>query len=273
MWYNADVQSIGKDTAGKDTIMEYGLIGERLGHSYSKQIHEKLADYSYDLCPLSKEEFPFFMERRHFRAINVTIPYKKDVIPYLDELDENAAAIGAVNTIVNKGGRLIGHNTDFSGFAYMVKEAGVTIAGKKVLVLGTGGASAAILAVLKSQAAAQIVSVSRTGRGGAATYEECSSLHSDAQLIVNTTPVGMYPAIDASPLDLTPFTTCEAVLDVIYNPAETKLTAQAKSLGMKGVTGLSMLVAQAKYACEFFLETSLPDDVIPRITEEIRSSL
>ena len=253
--------------------MEYGLIGEKLGHSYSKQIHEKLAAYTYDLCPLTREEFPVFMEQRAFRAINVTIPYKKDVIPYLDELDENAAAIGAVNTIVNKDGRLVGHNTDFSGFAYMMREAGINAAGKKVLVLGTGGASAAVLAVLRRQGAARVISVSRTGKDGAVTYEECAALHRDAALIVNTTPVGMYPAVDASPLDLAPFSGCEAVLDVIYNPGETKLTAQAKALGMKGVTGLSMLVAQAKYACEFFLETTLPDDLIPRITEEIRTAL
>lgn len=253
--------------------MEYGLIGEKLGHSYSKQIHEKLAAYTYDLCPLTREEFPVFMERRAFRAINVTIPYKKDVIPYLDELDENAAAIGAVNTIVNRDGRLVGHNTDFSGFAYMMREAGINAARKKVLVLGTGGASAAVLAVLRRQGAARVISVSRTGKDGAVTYEECAALHRDASLIVNTTPVGMYPAVDASPLDLAPFSGCEAVLDVIYNPGETKLTAQAKALGMKGVTGLSMLVAQAKYACEFFLETTLPDDLIPRITEEIRTAL
>ena len=259
--------------------MEYGLIGEKLGHSYSKLIQEKLADYNrtsgytYDLHPLTREEFPHFMEQKDFKAVNVTIPYKKDVIPYLDELDENAAAIGAVNTIVNRDGRLIGHNTDFSGFTYMMKEAGINAAGKKTLVLGTGGASAAILAVLKKQGAAQIISVSRTGKGEAVTYEECISLHSDAKLIVNTTPVGMYPAVDASPLDLTPFTSCGAVLDVIYNPGETRLTAQAKSLGKKGITGLSMLVAQAKYAFEFFLDVSLPDELIPRITEEIRASL
>ena len=253
--------------------MEYGLIGEKLGHSYSKQIHEKLAAYTYDLCPLTREEFPVFMEQRAFRAINVTIPYKKDVIPYLDELDENAAAIEAVNTIVNRDGRLVGHNTDFSGFAYMMREAGINAAGKKVLVLGTGGASAAVLAVLRRQGAARVISVSRTGKDGAVTYEECAALHRDAALIVNTTPVGMYPAVDASPLDLAPFSGCEAVLDVIYNPGETKLTAQAKALAMKGVTGLSMLVAQAKSACEFFLETTLPDDLIPRITEEIRTAL
>ena len=253
--------------------VEYGLIGEKLGHSYSKLIHEKLADYTYDLTPLSREEFPAFMERRDFKAINVTIPYKKAVIPYLDELDENAAAIGAVNTIVNQNGRLTGHNTDFSGFEYMVRESGVRVSGKKALVLGTGGAAAAVLAVLKKTGAGTIVSVSRTGKDGAVTYEDAARLHADAGLIVNTTPVGMYPNVDASPLELSPFKSCEAVLDVIYNPGETRLTAQAKALGMKGVTGLSMLVAQAKYACEFFLETDLDDAVIPKITEEIAASM
>ncbi|MEI3176577.1 MAG: shikimate dehydrogenase [Lachnospiraceae bacterium] len=253
--------------------MEYGLIGEKLGHSYSKLIHEKLADYTYDLCPLSREEFPVFMEQRAFKAINVTIPYKKEVIPYLDELDDNAAAIGAVNTIVNKEGRLIGHNTDFSGFAYMVRESGVEVFGKKALVLGTGGASNAVLAVLKKLGADPVISVSRTGKNGAVTYEACVAEHSDASVIVNTTPVGMFPNMDASPLDLTPFKACEAVLDVIYNPGETKLTAQAKGLGMKGVTGLTMLVAQAKYACELFLETTLDDAVIPVITKEIADQM
>ena len=249
--------------------MEYGLIGEKLGHSYSKLIHEKLADYTYDLCPLSREEFPGFMERRDFKAINVTIPYKKDVIPYLDEMDENAAAIGAVNTIVNKNGRLIGHNTDFSGFEYMVVSNGISLSGKKALVLGTGGASNAVAAVFRKLGAASVILVSRTGKGEAVTYEQSLSDHTDAQIIANTTPVGMFPNVDASPLDLTPFTSCEAVLDVIYNPAKTRLTIQAEALGMKGVTGLSMLVAQAKYACEFFLEHPIDDAVIPEITQAV----
>ncbi len=273
--------------------MEYGLIGEKLGHSYSKLIQERLADYAmadtagvkeafrkrcpdgytYDLCPLSREEFPVFMKARNFKALNVTIPYKKEVIPYLDELDNNAAAIGAVNTIVNKDGRLIGHNTDFSGFEYMIRANAVEIQGKKTLVLGTGGASLAVLAVLEKLGASPILSVSRSGKGNAVTYEECLERHTDAEVIVNTTPVGMFPAVDASPLDLTPFKNCKAVLDVIYNPGETKLTAQAKALGMKGVTGLSMLTAQAKAAFEFFLELPMDDSLIPVITKEIADQM
>ncbi|MCD2493041.1 shikimate dehydrogenase [Lacrimispora sp. NSJ-141] len=249
--------------------MEYGLIGEKLGHSYSKLIHEKLADYAYDLVPLSREEFPEFMKSRAFKAVNVTIPYKKEVIPYLDEIDAHAAAIGAVNTIVNKDGRLIGHNTDFSGFEYMTVSSQTEVLGKKALVLGTGGASLAILAVLKKLGAASIISVSRSGKGNAVTYEECLTHHTDAELIVNTTPVGMFPDLSSSPLDLTPFTACRCVLDIIYNPAVTRLAAQARSLGMKGITGLSMLVAQAKYACEFFLERKIDDSVIPEITKEL----
>ena len=139
--------------------MEYGLIGEKLGHSYSKDIHEMLADYTYDLHPLSKEEFKTFMEEHAFQAINVTIPYKQDVIPYLDEMDENAKAIGAVNTIVNKNGKLCGHNTDFSGFMYMLKKHNITIEGKKCVVLGDGGASKAVVAVLKKMGAKEIVIV------------------------------------------------------------------------------------------------------------------
>lgn len=253
--------------------MNFGLIGEKLGHSYSKLIHEELTDYTYDLCPLSKEEFPIFMKERNFRAINVTIPYKKAVIPYLDELDENARTIGAVNTIVNKSGRLIGHNTDFSGFLYMVEHHNIAIKSKKVLVLGTGGASLAIIAVLKHLEAGEILTISRSKKEGAITYEDCLAHHTDAQVIVNTTPVGMYPNIDASPLSLEPFTSCEAVLDIIYNPGETRLTADARALGMQAVTGLDMLVAQALYACEFFLDTTLDKTAIPYISEKIAAAM
>lgn len=249
--------------------MEYGLIGEKLGHSYSKPIHEKLAGYTYDLIPLSREEFPKFMEEHNFKAINVTIPYKKAVIPYLDELEENAAKIGAVNTIVNRGGRLTGYNTDYMGFIYMMKSNNVDVSGKKALVLGSGGAAQAVIAALKSQQAKEVIVVSRSGKGDTVTYEECLSSHIDADVIVNTTPVGMYPDITSNPLDLRPFTKCTAVLDVIYNPEITMLTAQARELGMKGITGLSMLTAQAKYACEFFLGAAIDDSVLPQLTADI----
>lgn len=249
--------------------MDYGLIGSKLGHSYSKDIHEMLADYTYDLCPLTKEEFTDFMEKHEFKAINVTIPYKQDVIPYLTELDENAKAIGAVNTIVNKDGKLYGHNTDFSGFYYMLKKHSISVKGKKCIVLGDGGASKAIVAVLQKMEAREIIIVDIIQTESAITYEECFEKHTDAEFIVNCSPVGMYPKCDASPVDLIRFPKCEAVADVVYNPLETKLVAQAKELGMIGVNGLEMLVAQALYAVEFFLETSLDESKIDEVYQKI----
>lgn len=252
--------------------MDYGLIGEKLGHSYSKDIHEMLADYTYDIHPLSKDEFVPFMEKREFKAINVTIPYKRDVIPYLDEMDDNAKAIGAVNTIVNKDGKLCGHNTDFSGFMYMLNKHNIKIEGKKCLVLGDGGASKAVVAVLKKMGASEVIIVDIIKTETAITYDECFEKHTDAEFIANASPVGMYPKCDASPVDLKRFPKCEAVADVIYNPLETKLVTQAKELGMTGVNGLEMLVAQALYAVEFFLETKLDeakiDEVYHKLYEE-----
>ncbi len=242
--------------------MRYGLIGEKLGHSYSKLIHEKIADYTYDLIPLTKEEFIDFMTKKDFRAINVTIPYKQDVIPYLEELDPLAKEIGAVNTIVNYDGRFVGYNTDFFGFQYMLEHNDVRIKGKKCLILGSGGTSHTVLAVLNHMGASEVLVVSRQSTPGTISYEECYNKHVDAQIIVNTTPLGMYPNIDATPIDLVPFQNCEAVVDAIFNPLETKLTLQAKQLGMKGVTGLEMLVAQAKQAIEYFLAIKLEDQVI-----------
>jgi shikimate dehydrogenase len=244
--------------------MEFGLIGEKLGYSYSRIIHESFGLYPYELRPLSREDFPVFMKQRDFKGINVTIPYKRDVIPWLDEMDESARAIGAVNTIVQKDGKLIGHNTDFSGFRWMLKKNGIQAEGRKALILGTGGASAAILAALQAEGASEIYFVSRSGKDGALTYQEAAQKHADARLIVNTTPVGTFPKVDASPLDLTPFVRCEAVADIVYNPAETRLTAQAKSLGMTAATGLDMLIAQAKYAAEYFLDRPLPDELMEK---------
>ena len=242
--------------------MRYGLIGEKLGHSYSKIIHERIADYSYDLIPLSMEEFNAFMDKKDFTAINVTIPYKQAVIPFLDELDPLAKEIGAVNTIVNHHGRYIGYNTDFFGFHYMLEHNGIRIKDKKCLILGSGGTSHTVSAVFRHLGASQVLIVSRQSSDTTISYEECYSKHTDAQVIANTTPQGMYPNIDASPIDLTSFTRCEAVVDAIFNPLETKLTQQAKQQGMKGVTGLEMLVAQAKQAIEYFLDTKLEDSVI-----------
>lgn len=253
--------------------MDYGLIGEKLGHSYSKPIHEKLADYTYHICPLTKEEFKDFMEKKDFRAINVTIPYKKDVIPYLDSLDDHAKAIGAVNTIVNCDGKLRGYNTDFSGFLYMLHQHGIDASEKKCILLGNGGAAQAVIAGLKHEKAREIVIVDISPANGAITYEECFANHSDADIIVNTSPVGMYPKIDASPVDLTRFPKCSAVVDIVYNPIETMLSKQGKELGMIAVTGLEMLVAQAKYAVEIFLNKEIPEEKIQVIYKDVRKML
>ncbi len=249
--------------------MEYGLIGEKLGHSYSKMIHEKLADYNYEITPVAKENFAAFMKAGDFKAINVTIPYKSDVIPYLDTMDDNARRIGAVNTIVKRNGKLTGYNTDFYGFLYMVNHNNVKIAGKKVIVLGNGGAAKAILAVLEYLEAGDIIIVKRTAGDGIITYEECEKQHSDAQVIINTSPVGMYPNVDASPIDVSLYPNCEAVLDIIYNPLKTELLLQAEGLGIKAVNGLEMLVAQAKKAVEYFLDKKIDDAVVDEIHEKI----
>lgn len=250
-------------------MMRYGLIGEKLGHSYSKLIHEKLADYTYDLIPLSKEEFTAFMEEKAFTAINVTIPYKQAVIPYLDELSDSAKAIGAVNAIVNKGGKLYGYNTDYLGFLYTLRNNGIEVKGQKVLVLGNGGAAKAIVAALTSLSPRELITVKYKEEPDTVTYEQAARLHSDATLIVNTSPVGMFPNVDASPMDLTPYTKLNAVVDIIYNPATTKLLAQAEELGAKAVNGMEMLVAQAKYAVELFLDTKISDEAIEAVINDL----
>ena len=249
----------------------YGLIGEKLGHSYSKPIHEQLADYTYDLIPLSKEEFPVFMEQHEFTAINVTIPYKQDVIPYLDEISDAAKAIGAVNCIVNRNGKLFGHNTDYSGFLYTLKQNNIKVTGEKVLVLGNGGTAKAIMAALSSLHPKELITVKYKEEPGTVTYEQAAKLHTDASLIVNTSPVGMYPNVDASPMDLAPYKALDAVIDIIYNPTTTKLLAQAKDRGITAVNGLEMLVAQAKYAVELFLDETMPDEKIEEVMHTLFS--
>lgn len=249
--------------------MEYGLIGEKLTYSFSKIIHEQIADYTYDLCPLSKEEFKNFMEKREFKAINVTIPYKQDVIPYLYEMDENSKNIGAVNTIVNRDGKLYGYNTDFYGFLYQVQHNNVEIEGKKVIVLGNGGASKAIIAVLKYLKAREIHIVYYKENPNTITYDECYEKHSDADVIVNTTPLGMLSKENKSPVDLDKFNNLSAVLDIVYNPLKTKLILWAEKKGIKAVNGLEMLVAQAKYAVEYFIDTKIDNSIIDEISKSI----
>ena len=249
--------------------MRYGLIGEKLGHSFSKDIHERIADYTFDLIPLSKEEFKEFMEKKEFAAINVTIPYKKDVIPYLDEMDEHAKAIGAVNTIVNQNGKLKGYNTDFTGFLYMVKKHNVHMEGQKVLIIGNGGASAAIQAVVRHEKAGQMVIVDVVTGNGAISYDEMFSSHLDAEIIINTSPIGMYPRIGNAPIDISMFHKCEAVMDVIYNPILTRLCFEAQEMDIKRVNGLEMLIAQAKQSVEFFLDKKIDDQIIDDIYQDM----
>lgn len=245
--------------------MRYGLIGEKLGHSFSKIIHEQLADYTYDLIPLTRDELDAFLREKQFAALNVTIPYKETVIPYLDEVDSRAQRIGAVNTVVNRNGRLCGYNTDFYGFRYLLQKNGIDVAGKKALVLGKGGASKAVIAVLEELGASEIITVYYKEYPETVTYAECYKNHADAKIIVNTTPVGMYQNSDDCPIDLDRFTALEGVADVVYNPLRTQLVLEAEKRGIRAAGGLEMLVAQAKYAVEIFLDTHLEDARIAEI--------
>ena len=252
----------------------YGLIGSKLGHSYSKIIHEQIADYTYELMPLpTEDEARAFMERRDFAAINVTIPYKQLVIPYCDVVDPKAAAIGAVNTIVNRDGRLYGYNTDYAGFAYLARAHGVDFAGKTVLILGTGGTHSTVAAVCKDGGAAEILTASRTGKGDALTYEEAMR-RKDVQVIVNTTPCGMYPNVGQCLIDPAAFPALDAVLDVVYNPFRTELLLRAEEHHIPAASGFEMLVAQAVFAAEHFTGKALDaGTLIPDVSRQLRHEL
>lgn len=249
--------------------MEYGCIGERLAHSFSKETHQKIASYHYDLVEVAKDQLDAFMIARDFKAINVTIPYKEAVIPHLYFMDDTAKAIGAVNTVVNKDGKLYGYNTDFMGMSALAQRIGIDFRGKKVLILGTGGTCKTATAVAKSHGAKEIVTVSRKN---GVTYADAKKYHSDAQIIINTTPCGMYPDNDSSPIDLEDYPCVEAVMDAVYNPLVTKLVASAKKKGIKAECGLYMLIAQAVFACEKFIDTSFPRETIDRVFQEILTS-
>lgn len=249
--------------------MNSGLLGRKLGHSYSPQIHSFLGEYSYVLFEKEPEEVGDFVRNGDYTGINVTIPYKKDVIPYLDELSPTAEKMGAVNTIVRRSdGTLFGHNTDYFGFLYMVRQSGIQVAGKKVLVLGSGGASNTTVKAL-ADLGAQVVIISRSGENNYGNLH----LHADAAVIVNTTPVGMYPNTGAAPLDLTRFPHLEGVLDVIYNPARTQLLLDAEALGLPNANGLWMLVAQAKESAEYFLDKAIDDSVIETIYRKLSAQM
>ena len=234
----------------------YGLLGETLGHSFSPQIHACLGDYEYKLFEVAPEDLGDFLCSGSFEGLNVTIPYKKAVMPYLAEISENAKAIGSVNTItVLPNGTLRGDNTDYDGFLYLVRRSGIAVNGKKALVLGTGGASLPVKKVLSDLGAREIISISRTGENNYQNLEK----HFDADLIVNTTPVGMYPNNLQAPLSLDGFSHLSGVLDIVYNPQKTQLILDAEQRGIPAFSGLTMLVAQAKRAAELFLNTNIDD--------------
>ena len=232
--------------------MKCGLIGRKLGHSYSCQIHHAIADYSYDLWELEPEQLAPFLQKGDFAGVNVTIPYKQQVIPYLDDLSDTARAIGAVNTIVNRSGRLYGDNTDLAGMIALIRRLGLELHGKKVLILGTGGTSKTARAAAQQLGAAEVYRLSRSGREDAVTYEEARRLHGDAAVLINTTPCGMYPAVEDCPLDPADFPRLEGVVDAVYNPLRTNLVLAARERGIPAQGGLYMLAAQAVYAGALF---------------------
>ncbi len=233
--------------------MLYGLIGEHLSHSYSCEIHASIADYDYQLLELAPEEVGEFLKARRFEAVNVTIPYKEKVMPYLDFVSDEAKGIGAVNTVVNRGGRLCGYNTDLAGMTAMLKKYGIEIKNKKVLILGTGGTSKTAFAAAKQLCAREIIKVSRGENVGAVTYGEALEKHLDAEVIINTTPVGMFSREGGSPIDISAFKDLGGVADAIYNPLRTELVLSAKKRGIPACGGLYMLAAQAVYASALFL--------------------
>ena len=246
--------------------MRCGLLGEKLGHSYSKAIHERLAPYTYEMIECERNRLDEFMRSAPFDAINVTIPYKKAVIPYCAALSPIAEKIGSVNAVIKRSdGTLFGDNTDAFGFMSLVNKSGINPRGKKCLVLGSGGASATICAVLDELSAKSVTVISRSGEDNYTNLEK----HADAEIIVNTTPVGMYPNTGVSPVDLSLFKKCEGVLDIVYNPRRTALIMQAEALKIPAMSGLYMLVAQAKRAAELFTGTMIDDSRTDEIEREL----
>ncbi len=247
---------------------KFGLLGEKLSHSFSPPIHKMLGDYEYKLYEKEADEIGDFLDNCTFSGMNVTIPYKKTVIPYCVSLSETAKKLGSVNTLVRKADGWHGDNTDYYGFTYMTRKSGIDPKGKKAVVLGSGGASLTVIQALWDMGAKEVVVISRTGENN---YENIS-LHYDAEIIVNTTPVGMYPKNMESVIDLSAFKCCTGVLDLIYNPAKTKLLLEAEKLGIPNINGLSMLVAQAKKASELFFDKKIEDSVIDYITKKLESN-
>ena len=250
-------------------MKKYGCIGKKLTHSFSKEVHSKLADYDYEIIELSEEEIKPFFEKKNFEAINVTIPYKETVIEYLDFISDIAEKIGAVNTVVNRDGKLYGYNTDYYGMKALIEKIGIDLKGKKVLILGTGGTSKTAQVVSKDLGALDIRVVSRNKKENCITYEEAIKECLNWEIIINTTPLGMYPDCDSRPIDISKFTSLEGVVDTVYNPLTTSLVSDAKKKGIKAGGGLYMLVMQAIVAVEKFLDIQIlkeaADDVFRSI--------
>ena len=249
--------------------MRYGLLGEKLGHSFSREIHNMLGDYAYDLIEVARDDLVSFVRNGDFTALNVTIPYKEAIIPHLDNIDDAAEAIGAVNTVVKRDGRLCGYNTDFYGLEKLINHSKIGIKNRKIAILGTGGTSKTAKAVAEHLKASEILIVSREKRQFSITYDELYDNHSDVEVIINTTPVGMYPNDEYCPIELSKFDRLFGVIDVIYNPLRTPLIVEAKKKGIRAEGGLYMLVAQAVRASEIFLNTKYDEKTIDKIYRKL----
>lgn len=249
-------------------MKKFGLIGGKLGHSYSPLIHGKFGEYPYELLEVQEEALPAMLENEAYGGFNVTIPYKKTVMAFCDVLSDTAKAIGSVNTVVRgEDGKLYGYNTDYDGFRYLLRVNGIDVKGMKCMVLGSGGASLTVQAVLKDLEASEIVVISRSGENN---YENISR-HFDSEIIVNATPVGMYPNNGRAPVNIDDFHSCRGVVDLIYNPNRTKLVLDAMTKSIPAAGGLEMLVAQAKQASEFFQNTEIEDEAMENALDEVRS--
>ncbi len=247
---------------------KYGLLGEKLDHSVSRQIHAMLGDDDYQLFEVSSKQLELFMSSDAFDGLNVTIPYKRTVMPMLSKNSELSRRVGCVNTVVkNSAGKLFGYNTDVYGFSYLLESSGINVFGKKCLIIGEGGGAAAVRASLEDHGAGEVINVSRS------KYASISKLFPEARIIVNATPIGMFPDNGRTPTSLAKLTKLEAVIDIIYNPLKTALLLEAESLGIKAVNGLPMLVAQAKRARELFTGTDIDDSVIPKILSAVESDM
>lgn len=247
---------------------KFCLIGENLSHSYSSLIHKEFG-YSYTLVNLNKNELANFCASREYDGFNVTIPYKKDIIQYLDGLDVSAENTGCVNTVVKRNNKLIGYNTDIFGLAYLADSAGINIQNKKVIILGSGGTAATASVLCKNKNARETIIISRSGENNYKNIER----HHDAQIIINASPVGMYPNTGEKIINISPFKQLEGVIDVIYNPLATDLILQAKELGIKNASGLQMLVAQAKKARDIFLSDTADDNIIDIIHRRLQKEI